>query len=104
MTGDALQARIQQLQAKYTALLTQAAQEGRTDDVQSLSAQMQQEIDALVSSVTQSTQSAAASPASEDEVQEDQAWDEEVEEGDDESDDEEEDDEEEDDEEEDEDD
>lgn len=54
MDGNILQEKIKLLQEKYTTMLTQAAQEGRTDDVQSLSNQMQQEIQSLINAETQS--------------------------------------------------
>ena len=71
MDADALQAQIKMLQQKYTALLTQAAQEGRTADVQSLSNQMQQEIQSLINGATQSAVSGSpyASPVGGDEDQ-----------------------------------
>ena len=54
MDGNILQEKIKLLQEKYTTMLTQAAQEGRTADVQSLSNQMQQEIQSLINAETQS--------------------------------------------------
>ncbi|MCP4726138.1 MAG: hypothetical protein GY863_13930, partial [bacterium] len=48
MNQEMLQAKIQMLQQKYTAMITQAAQEGRTADVQSISNRMQQEIQSLM--------------------------------------------------------
>ena len=44
MDQSEIQSQVQALQTKYAALLTAAAQEGRTQDVQTLSNQMQQEI------------------------------------------------------------
>lgn len=86
MDGDALQEQISMLQVKYTQLLTQAAQEGRTDDVQSITNQMQQEIQALVDAATQSATIGAveATPAGNDESDEDEDWVEEDQDGDDE--------------------
>ena len=86
MDGEALQEKIKMLQAKYAEMLTQAAQEGRTDDVQTLSNQMQQEIQALINDSTQSAMSseADASPAETNESEEDEDRTEEDREGDDE--------------------
>ena len=69
------------LQARYAEMLTQAAREGRTDDVQTLSDQMGQEIQALINTSTQS----AVSPAGTNESEENEDWAEEEREGDDEN-------------------
>ena len=55
MNGDTLEEKTKMLQDKYTELLTQAAQEGRIADVESLSTQMQHEIESLINAATQST-------------------------------------------------
>jgi hypothetical protein len=57
MDENVLQEKIRALQEKYVALLTQAAQEGRTDDVASLNDQMQQEIQLLTHEAMQSAMS-----------------------------------------------
>ena len=54
MNGDTLEEKTKMLQDKYTELLTQAAQEGRIADVESLSTQMQHEIESLINAATQS--------------------------------------------------
>ena len=69
MDENALPERIKALQEKYVALLTQAAQEGRTDDVASLNEKMQQEIQSLTNEVMQSALGGAeAARADTDEV------------------------------------
>lgn len=60
MSEGALQEKIRLLQEKYAALLTQAAQEGRVDEIPSLSEQMQREIQSLVQTETQSILSSSA--------------------------------------------
>ena len=73
MNENVLQEKIKLLQEKYTMMLTQAAQEGRMADVQSLSNQMQQEIQSLINAETQSALNSNmyTSPAGNDESQED---------------------------------
>ena len=63
MDEDILQEKIRLLQEKYSQLLTQAAQEGRTADVQSLSNQMQEEMKALIDAETQSAISRSTEPS-----------------------------------------
>ncbi|MFC1513862.1 hypothetical protein ACFL5P_02520 [candidate division KSB1 bacterium] len=52
MNQDILQGKVKMLQEKYTKMIMQAAQEGRTADVQSLSNKMQQEIQSIINEGT----------------------------------------------------
>ena len=81
MDENILQEKIRLLQEKYTAMITQAAQEGRTDDIQSISDQMQQEIQSLIDTETQSAmnRNVVAPPAGTEEDQDSEDLIEEVE-------------------------
>ena len=86
MEAERLQAEIQRLQEKYTSLLTQAAQAGRTAEVQTLTDQMQVEMQALINVSTQAGLSGtteAAPDADGDDLDDDEDEDEEEEDDDD---------------------